>query len=149
MNLPLPRLSFRSKGAMFNASSRPLTVGSSIHAEMNLLNRCNNKYARPGWLKMNKKYDLTVYRYDKNGNLQNAKPCRNCAHAILESGLVKRVHWSTGDGTIESATPEAVLESSKFLKTHRCLDIRSTNSHTRKSHRYNCYSKKKTSRNTV
>lgn len=132
---------------MFNASSRPLTVGSSVHAEMMLLNRCNNKYARPGWLKSTKKYTLTVYRYDKYGNLQNAKPCRNCAKAILDSGLVKRVYWSTDDGEIVSDTPEAVYNTAKLLKTHKILDIRSTDSHIRKAHRYNCYSQKKVSRN--
>lgn len=77
----------------------------SVHAETRaLLNFYGNKvyYNKyKGWKFYDEKYRkknicIMVVRVSRNGNLANARPCRNCLSMMKDLG-VKRVHYSTGD----------------------------------------------------
>ena len=63
-------------------------MDASCHAETGLLKRLfRNAVKNNKKLKLNK-YLLIVIRYDKSGNLVNAKPCSICCPVIRNSGLI-------------------------------------------------------------
>ena len=73
------------------------SMDASCHAETGLLKRIfrnlskNRKDPKPN------KYCLIVQRYDKLGNLANAKPCSVCCPIIKISGI-KDIWYSTEEG---------------------------------------------------
>lgn len=55
-----------------------------LHAEMAAIIRCK---------KLSKAHTIEVIRFNKNGELANAKPCPVCKSAIKEAGI-PHVKWS-------------------------------------------------------
>ena len=71
----------------------------TVHAEEDAINKFIKKFhhfSREKLRRLNIK--IIVVRYDKNGNLVNAKPCDNCMRMIQKYGI-KKIEYSD-NGTI-------------------------------------------------
>ena len=65
----------------------------SIHAEMNALAGLPRKMTRNA--------DIVIVRVNKRGDIVNSKPCEICM-GLIRSAQIRRVLYSTDDGTIHS-----------------------------------------------
>ena len=73
------------------------SMDASCHAETGLLKRHFRKLSKNNKKINMGKFCLVVERYDKSGNLVNAKPCMVCCAPIRISGI-KDVWYSDDDG---------------------------------------------------
>ena len=101
-----------------NATSRANASHMSSHAEFCAL---KNIYGRDGIkkkLKNGKKvkrYHMLVFRFTSDGILCQAKPCKECAHHIYNSEIIKKVHYTDEYGDIKTESPYYLLNSSRFI----------------------------------
>ena len=86
----------------------------SMHAEHDAMVKFLkiNKSHRPS------KIDILVVRMTKCGVLGNSRPCKNCikrliAHSMKYNIQIKRIYYSTEDGTIEYENFQNMLNSEK------------------------------------
>lgn len=75
------------------------SIDASCHAETGLLKRAFRNFSKNSKKPKLNKYTLVVKRYDKSGNLVNAKPCSVCCPVIRASGI-KNV-WYSNNGCYE------------------------------------------------
>lgn len=80
---------YNQKFRFVDKLGEPGTDVSSIHAEMDALNRCKDKDL--------KGHTLYVYRQDKNGKLRISRPCKACYQAIVDRGI-KKIVYTTENG---------------------------------------------------
>ena len=53
---------------------------------------------------------IAVVRFGKDGSLKNSRPCNHCLNT-MKFYRIKKVMYSTDDGTIKSEKPEAMEQS--------------------------------------
>ena len=106
------------KNAPYRGVSMGKTHGGSIHAEMDLL--CNVNRDR----NFNKhgKYNLVVFRINKNGKYDNAQPCIECAAAIASKPFIRRVIYTDSNGALQTVPHSRVLSIANRLYAHRVVD---------------------------
>ena len=85
--------------------------GLSCHSEMTVIKKLGNKQ-----VKDYSKYILWNIRWDKNGNIRESKPCKQCQITLLKLGI-KTVVYSKQDGTF-------VKEKLKDMKCYHTRSIR-------------------------
>jgi deoxycytidylate deaminase len=94
---------------------------TSIHAEENaILNYYGNQFFynknnKKVFIPLNKKNNINLFvaRFDKNGNMCNARPCYNCLLLMKITGI-KKVYYTTEDGII----CENIKDMISILITH-------------------------------
>lgn len=70
------------------------TYRYTIHAEEDAINKFSKRFHHLSREKIRRmKIRIVVIRYDKNGNLVNAKPCKNCMRIIKKYGI-KKIEYS-------------------------------------------------------
>lgn len=58
------------------------------------------------WRVVSKGVDVLVYRITHDGRIMSSKPCTQCAQLLFNNEcIIKRVYWSTEDGTLTHQTP--------------------------------------------
>ena len=77
----------------------------STHAEIDVIHKSLRKF----------EYDLSnciiaVVRFGKDGNLKNSRPCNHCLNTMIKY-RIKKIMYSTDDGTIKSEKPEDMEQS--------------------------------------
>jgi len=78
----------------------------STHAEIDVIQktiRTLNDTALNGCV-------IAVVRFGKDGSLKNSRPCNHCLNTMIKY-RIKKIMYSTDDGTIKSEKPEAMEQS--------------------------------------
>lgn len=70
-------------------------MANLLHAEMSCIATLLNHVALDNTNM--KYYSIFVYRVDKNGNKQLARPCLSCMHALDDIGI-KNIYYTTQEG---------------------------------------------------
>ena len=75
----------------------------STHAEMDVIHKAR---------RIVNEFDLSncviaVVRFGKDGSLRNSRPCNHCLDSMIKF-RIKKIMYSTDDGTIKSERPETM-----------------------------------------
>jgi hypothetical protein len=109
---------------IFTTSGKMLSVGwnenhahycmFSLHSEVYAVEsmedkRHERKHFRKGLVVVNLAFTPTT----ENGEarVKNSKPCRHCAFIMKRNKAIRKVYWTTKEGTFECATPEECFET--------------------------------------
>ena len=87
-------------------------MSTSVHAEMDALNKLRDcKTSEKKKIKRTK-YDMLVVRLTSSGKLASSRPCYHCIVSLIESGItIRHVYYSTQEGTIVREKFKTMLES--------------------------------------
>jgi hypothetical protein len=104
--------------------SRPRVNGGSAHAEVDTMNKffSKNKIRRDANNRKKKyKVDIFVFRMDSEGNLRNAKPCRECSNFIFQSKIIDKVYYTSGNEENPFVYEKSNELSNEFPSLHQFL----------------------------
>jgi hypothetical protein len=83
-----------------------------VHAEGAIYKKLNENIT-------SKELRGSLHLFVSRDGLKNSRPCQNCSHLIIESGLFSKIYWTAGNGEIEYSTPNGLLsEGVKISKGH-------------------------------
>jgi|LakMenEpi03Aug12_release.lakeMendotaPanAssembly.Ray.scaffolds.fasta_scaffold545362_2 cytidine deaminase len=87
---------------------------SSIHAESMAL----SKLVTNPRIKLNKWFDIFVFRLSKSRKIGESRPCKRCiCHMIESDARIRNVYYTTADGNIECERLNNMLDSPKTYIT--------------------------------
>lgn len=92
-----------------DSNNRLFGITPTRHAELNALHNVREDVLRGA--------DLLVVRVTKLGDIRSAKPCPACMASVVRAGI-RKVYYSTDDGTIESLTISA-LDVAKYIQDNK------------------------------
>jgi deoxycytidylate deaminase len=76
----------------------------STHAEIDVIHKVlRNNLELDGCI-------IAVVRFGKDGSLRNSRPCNHCLEA-MKYYRIKKIMYSTDDGTIKSEKPQSMEQS--------------------------------------
>ena len=107
-------------------SSRPCDGNTSKHAEDRLIRNYYSIERIPERMRRGqriKKHDILVIRFNMAGELRNAQPCRDCASKIFNSGIVRKVYYSTSSGHINCLNPRELIQISEPIFNQIVIDF--------------------------
>jgi hypothetical protein len=106
-------------------SSRPCDGSTSKHAEDRLIRNYYSIEKIPEKIRRGqriKKHDILVIRFNMAGELRNSQPCRDCASKIFNSGIIRKIYYSTSSGHINCVNPKELIQISEPIFNQIVID---------------------------
>ena len=127
----------------FTCINRGCYESCSMHAEMQAIktyyavNQIKWKLQHGKYIK---KYDLIVFRINKNKAILNARPCRDCAELIYNCGIISKVHFINESNVLQTISPHELLGICTPLLLQRIIDYKNGGNEKKNNKKYNIIS---------
>jgi hypothetical protein len=123
----------------FTCINRCCYESGSMHAEVQAIktyysvNQIKWKQQHGKYIK---KYELIVFRINRNKNILNARPCRDCAELIYNCGIISKIHFINEHGALQTVTPHELLLICTPLLLQRIIDYKNGGNERKSNKKY-------------